>query len=132
MTCSGITLTNNEIKDIITVIKSLESRGMLLNGTTRKITSQEGGRLSFIRPLMTGALPLMKSVTPSAGMSAIQQKIYGSGRTALIISNEETEGIIKIVKSLEESGLLIKGISETTKNEAKERKGGFVIRNINC
>ena len=105
---------------------------MLLNGTTRKITSQEGGRLSFIRPLMTGALPLMKSVTPSAGMSAIQQKIYGSGRTALIISNEETEGIIKIVKSLEESGLLIKGISETTKNEVKERKGGFVIRNINC
>ena len=36
------------------------------------------------------------------------------------------EYIIKIVKSLEESGLLIKGISETIKNEAKEQKGGFL------
>ena len=33
---------------------------------------------------------------------------------------------MKIVKSLEESGLLIKGISETIKNEAKEQKGGFL------
>ena len=39
----GITLTNNEIKDIIKVIKSLENRGILLKGTTRKITSQERG-----------------------------------------------------------------------------------------
>ena len=45
--------------------------------------------------------------------------------TTLIISNEEMNNIIKIVKSLEESGLLIKGISETIKNEAKEHKGGF-------
>ena len=39
---SGITLTNNEIKDIIKLIKSLENRRILLKGTTRKITSQEG------------------------------------------------------------------------------------------
>ena len=66
----------------------------------------------------------------SAGMSApdakIQKKIYGSGTTALIISNEEMEYIMKIVKSFEESGLLLKGISETIKNEAKEQKGGFL------
>ena len=90
---------------------------------------------------MTAGLPLKKSVlTPlinsvliplglSAGMSAldvaIQKKIYGSGITELIISNEEMEGIMKIVKSLGESGLLIKGISETLKNETKEQKGGF-------
>ena len=37
----GITLTNNEIKDIMKVIKSLENRGILSKGTTRKITSQE-------------------------------------------------------------------------------------------
>ena len=48
------------------------------------------------------------------------KKIYGSGTTALIIWNEEMKDIMKIVKSLEESGLLIKGISETIKNEAKE------------
>ena len=40
---AGITLTNNEIKDIMKVIKYLENRGILLKGTTRKITSQEGG-----------------------------------------------------------------------------------------
>ena len=47
---SEITLTNNEIKDIMKVIKFLENRGISLNGTTRKITSQEGGFLNFLRP----------------------------------------------------------------------------------
>ena len=37
------------------------------------------------------------------------------------------EDIMKIVKSLEESGLLIKGFSETFKNEAKEQKGEFLV-----
>ena len=60
ITGSGITLTNNEIKDIIKVIKSLENREILLKGTTTKITSQEGGFLNFLRPLMTAGLPLMK------------------------------------------------------------------------
>ena len=55
----------------------------------------------------------------SAADAAIQKKIHGSGTTALIISNGEMKDIIKIVKLLKESGLLIKGISETIKNEAK-------------
>ena len=46
--------------------------------------------------------------------------------TKLIISNEEINDIIKIVKSLEESGLLIKGVSKTMKNKAEEQKGGFL------
>ena len=91
---------------------------------------------------MTAVLPLIKSVlTPLAksvllplGLSAvlsmadaaIQKKIYGSGTTALIISNEEIEDILKVVKSLEESGLLIKGISEIIKNKAKEQIGWFL------
>ena len=91
---------------------------------------------------MTAGLPLMKSVlTPlaesvllplgfseemSAADAAIQTKIYGSGTTALIISNEEMKDIMKIVKSLEESGPLIKGIKETIKNEVKEQQGGFL------
>ena len=62
----------------------------------------------------------------SAADPAIQKKIYGSGSTALIISNEETEDIMKIVKWLEKPKLLIKGISETVKNETKEQKGGFL------
>ena len=62
----------------------------------------------------------------SAADAAIQKKIYGSGTTALIISNEEIRDIIKIVKSIEESGLLIKGISETIKNEAKGQNEDFL------
>ena len=53
-------------------------------------------------------------------------KIIGSGMVALIISNEEMEDILKIVKSLEESGLVIKGDSVKIKNEAKKQKGGFL------
>ena len=55
----------------------------------------------------------------NAGIQIIQ--IYGSGAPALIISNEEMEDIMKIVKSLEESELLITGISETIKTERKEQ-----------
>ena len=51
--------------------------------------------------------------------------MFGSGFTTLIIFNEEMKDIIKIVESLKDSGLLIKGVSETIKNEAKEQKGGF-------
>ena len=51
----------------------------------------------------------------------------GSGNTAtLIISNDEINNIIKIVKSLEDSGLLLKGVTETVQNEVKEQKGGFL------
>ena len=48
------------------------------------------------------------------------KKILGSGdMTTLIISNDEKEDIVKIVKSLEDSGLLLKGVTETIENEAK-------------
>ena len=91
---------------------------------------------------MTAGLQLMKSVlTPlaksvlvllglSAGISAaataIQKKIYGSVSTVLVISNEEMEDIMKIIKSIEASGL-IKGTNETIENKAIEQKGGFLL-----
>ena len=59
---SGKTLTNNEIKDIMKVIKSLENRRILLKGTTAKITTLEGRFFHFLRPFMTAGLPVMKSV----------------------------------------------------------------------
>ena len=65
-------------------------------------------------------VPLKLTVAASATDAAIQKKFFGSGMIASIISNKEMEDIMKIVKSLEESGLLKKGVSETTKNEAKE------------
>ena len=48
--------------------------------------------------------------------AAIQNKLFGSGMSTLVLSNEEINDIMKIVKSLEESCLLIKGVSETIKN----------------
>ena len=53
------------------------------------------------------------------------KKILGSGTTTLLISNEEMEHIIKIVKSLEDFGLLLRGASETIQNKAQEQKEGF-------
>ena len=55
------------------------------------------------------------------------KKILVSGNyITVIISNDEINDIIKIVKSLEDSGLLLKGITETVQNEVKEQKGGFL------
>ena len=48
--------------------------------------------------------------------------MFGSGTTTLMVSNEKMNDIMKIGKSLEESSLLIKGVSGTIKNEAKEQK----------
>ena len=52
--------------------------------------------------------------------------MLGSGTTTLIISNEEINDVMKIIESLEKSGLLITVVSETIKNEAKEQKEGFL------
>ena len=76
--------------------------------------------------------PLAKNVLIPLGLTAavwstdavIHKKMFGSGNTT-IISNKEVNNM-KIFESLEESGLLIKGFSETIKNEAKEQKGGFL------
>ena len=54
------------------------------------------------------------------------KKFRVSSNTTLVISNDEMEDILKIVKSLENSGSLLKGVSETIKDEAKEKNGGFL------
>ena len=75
------------------------------------------------------SIPLGLTAAASATKAAIQKKIYGPGTTVLLISNEEKE-IMKIVKSLEESGLLIKKINKTVGNEVKQKMQIFsnVIR----
>ena len=52
--------------------------------------------------------------------------MFRSGFTTLLISNEEVNDVMKIVKYLEESGLLIKGVSEAIQNEAKKQIGGLL------
>ena len=74
-------------------------------------------------------IPLGLTAAASSADAGIHKKILGSGHnntTTLIISNNEMEDIIEIVKSLEDSGLLLKGITETVQNEAKEQKRGFL------
>ena len=111
--------------------------------TTKKIASQEGEFLNFHRPLISAGLPIMKYVrTPlvknvsvplrltaaaSATDLAVQKKTFGSGTTAVIISNGELDDIMKIVKSLKESGLRIKYVSETIKNKAKNKNVDFLV-----
>ena len=54
------------------------------------------------------------------------KKIHGSGTTTLIISNEKMNDIMKIVQALEDSNILLKGVTKTIENETKEQKGGFL------
>ena len=52
--------------------------------------------------------------------------MHGSGTTTLIISNEEMNDIMKIIQSLEDSNILLKGVTKTIEKETKEQKGGFL------
>ena len=54
------------------------------------------------------------------------KKMFGSGTTSLIISNEEMNDIMKIVQELEDLSILLKGVTKTIKNEKKGQKGGFL------
>ena len=58
--------------------------------------------------------------------AGVQKKIYGSGTTTLVISSQEMNGIMKIVHALEDSNILLKGVTKTIKNETKEQKGEFL------
>ena len=58
------------------VVKSLENRGILLKGTTRKIISQEGRLLNFLAPLVRVAVRLGLTTAASATDAAIQKKIF--------------------------------------------------------
>ena len=76
-------------------------------------------------------IPLGLTAAASAADAGIHKKILGSrhnypSSTTLIISNNEMEDIIKIGKSLEDSGLLLKGGTETVQNEVKEQNEGFL------
>ena len=85
-------------------------------------------------PLMKNILkPLAKSIlipielkVAAAADGGIHKIVLRSRTTALVISNEETKDIMELVKSLDNSGLLTKGITQTIKNETKEQRGGFL------
>ena len=80
---------------------------------------------------MKVAIPLAKTVLASLGITAadsaidagIPKKIHGSGTTT---SNEEMNDTVKIVQALEDSNILLQGVTKIIKNERKEQKGGFL------
>ena len=104
---------------------------------------QSGGFLGrLLGPLLKTGLPLIENVlktlakkvlislgltaAAAATNTAIDEKVFGSGFTTLIISDEKMEGIIKTVTSLDHLTLLIKDVSETIQNEAKKQKVGLL------
>ena len=107
-----------------TQISKLILSGEFLGSLLRKLAG----------PLMKVAAPLAKNTLASLGITAatsaidagIQKKIHDSGTTTLIISNKEMNDKMKIVQALEDSNILLKRVTKTTKNEIKEQKGGFL------
>ena len=83
---------------------------------------------------MKVAIPLAKDVLAPLGTTAatsatdagIPNKIHGSGKPTLIISNEEINDITKIVQALEVPNISLKGDTKTIKNETKKQKGVFL------
>ena len=138
-------LTNRQVANIRKAFANHSSIDIILSKTQLSKMIQSGGFFGkLLGPLLKTGLPLMKSVikplaksiliplgltaAASAADAGIHKKILGSGHnnTTLIISNDEMDDILKIVKSLEDSGLLLKGVSETIQHEAKEQRGGFL------
>ena len=119
---------NNNISTDVKLSKAQISKMIQSGGFLGSLLSKLAG------PLMKVAIPLAKNVLAPLGITAaasaidagIQKKIHGSGTTTLIISNEEMNDIMKIVQALEDSNILLKGVTETIKNETKEQKGGFL------
>ena len=119
-------LNNNMSTDIklskAQVSKIIQSGGFL------------GSLLSKLAELLTKvAVPLAKYILAPLGIKAaasasdagIQKKIHSSGAATLIISNKERNDIMKIIQDLEDSNILLKGVTKTIKNETKEKKGEF-------
>ena len=139
-------LTNRQVANLCKTFAKNTSTNIMLSKTELSKMIQSGGFLGrLLGPLLRSGLPILKSVikplaksvlvplgltaAASAADAGLHKKILGSGHnnnTTLIISNDEMDDNLKIVKSLENSGVLLKGVSETIQNEAKEQRGGFL------
>ena len=127
-------ITNTQVSQFHKTFANNSSANIKLSKTQLLKIGQSGGFLvrllgpllktrlpligNVLKPVLESALiPLRLTAAASATDAAIHEKMFGSGNTALIISNKEMNDIMKIIKSLDESRLLIKGVSETIKNE---------------
>ena len=133
-------LTNRQVVNLRKAFANNSSVNIKLSKTQFFKVIQSGWLLGrLLDPLLKTGLPLIKnliktlakSILISLGLTTtadagIHKKILGSGTTTQIISNDEMEDIMKIVKSLEDSGLLLKDVSEAIQNEVIEQKDGLL------
>ena len=135
-------LTDRQISRLRKAFANISSANIKLSKAQLPKTVQSEGLLGrFVGPLLKTSLPLIKNVLKVLDKSVLiplgliaaasttdpgmHKKIFGSLMKTLIVSNEEMEDIMKIWL-IEESGLLIKDVSKTIENEAKEQKGRFL------
>ena len=132
-------LTKRQMTKLTDKIKNNMSTDIKLSKVQVNKILKEGRNLgkllmSFLPKLIKPAISLGKNILAPLGLSAamsatdaaIQKKMYGHGNTTLIVSDNDMNDMIKIVKALEEHDILLKGITKTIKNETKEQKGGFL------
>ena len=136
-------LTNRQVSNLRKPFANNSLTDIKLSKTQLSKMIQSRGFLSrLLGPLLKTGLPLIKNVikalaesvliplgltaAASAADAGIHKKLLGSRNTTLIVSSDEIEGIIEIVKSLENSGLLLEWVIETVQNEVKEQKGRFL------
>ena len=126
-------MTNRQVSSICNFFANNSSADIKLSKTQLSKMIQSGGFLCrLLDPLLKTGLPLIKNVIKSSAKSVliplgltaasaadagIHKKILGSRNTTVIISNNKIEHIIKIVKSLEDSSLLLEVVTETVQNE---------------
>ena len=130
-------LTNRQVANLCKAFANHTSTDIKLS-KAQLTKMQKDGFLRILAPLLKSGLSLLKSVikplvmlgltdAASATDAAINKKILGSGNhTTRIISNDDMQDLLKLVKSLEDSGLFLDGITETVKNEVEEEKCGFL------
>ena len=131
-------LTNRQVANIRKAFANNLSTDIKFSKAQLSKMIQSGGFLgTLLGPLLKTGLPLMKRVIKplaksvliplglgAAADAGIHKKILVSSHnnnTIVIISNDEMDDILKIAKSLEHSGVLLKGVSETIQHEAKEQ-----------
>ena len=130
-------LTARQNTKLINVFNNNSTIDIKLSKAQIKKLIQSGGFLvkllsKLAGPLMKVALPLAKNVLAPLGLTAamsaidgsIQKKIHGSG-IKIIVEQEDMKDIMKIIEALENSDILLKGVSKTIENETKE-SGGFL------
>ena len=136
-------LTNTQIKRLDNAFKNFMSKDIKLSKAQLHKITQEGGFLGsilskFLVPLVKNVIgPLVITAAASAIDGAIQNKMHGRGilnndnddndyDISISIKEKELKDILKIMKSIEENGVFIEGISDTVKQKVNKQKGGLL------